>query len=62
MTVQWHQGSEVDTGYRHGGNIGLDPNQGLSPRQANAIDGVMRTYTAFADDARLAVNRERRLS
>ena len=40
----------------------LDPAEGLSPRQADAIERVMRLYPELGDDAFVAANRERWLS
>ena len=40
----------------------LDPNEGLSAGQAEAIDRVMRLYPELGDDAFVAANRERWLS
>jgi hypothetical protein len=40
----------------------LNPAEGLSPGQAEAIDRVCRLYPEFADDAFVAANRERWLS
>ena len=40
----------------------LDPEEGLSPGQAEAIERVMRLYPDLGDDAFVAANRERWLS
>ena len=40
----------------------LDPDEGLSPGQAEAIERVMRLYPELGDDAFVAANRERWLS
>jgi hypothetical protein len=40
----------------------LDPNEGLSPHQAKAIERVMRDYPELGDDAFVAANRERWLA
>ncbi|MDE2230046.1 MAG: dihydrodipicolinate synthase family protein [Alphaproteobacteria bacterium] len=40
----------------------LDPNEGLSPHQAEAIERVMRLYPELGDDAFVAANRDRWLS
>jgi hypothetical protein len=40
----------------------LDPAEGLSPGQADAIERVMRLYPELGDDAFVAANRERWLS
>ena len=40
----------------------LDPNEGLSPGQAEAIERVMTLYPELGDDAFVAANRERWLS
>jgi hypothetical protein len=37
----------------------LDPNEGLSPGQKEAIDRVLRDHADLADDAFVAANRER---
>jgi Dihydrodipicolinate synthetase family len=40
----------------------LDPDEGLSPGQAEAIDRVLRSYPELSDDAFVVANRERWLS
>jgi dihydrodipicolinate synthase/N-acetylneuraminate lyase len=40
----------------------LDPDEGLSPGQAEEIDRVLRSYPELSDDAFVAANRERWLS
>ena len=40
----------------------LDPNEGLSPRQADAIERVMRDYPELGDDAFVTANLDRWLS
>jgi hypothetical protein len=37
----------------------LDPNEGLSPGQAEALDAVSRAYPELTDDAFVAANKER---
>ena len=40
----------------------LDPNEGLSPGQAEAIDRVLRIYPELSDDAFVSANLQRWLT